>query len=171
MEDNVNLYEQGLEEFPVSDVILGNLMMILQIALGTIAGWFVYPIAALIYLVTAVSMVYIVLRWMVCTHCYYYGKRCALGWGKLSALFFKKKNITQFSTCTGIKIAPFFYPLLAIIPLIFATVALIQELTPMRIAILTLLLFISIYSGAISRKKVCANCKMRLICPGSAAKG
>lgn len=45
-----------------------------------------------------------------------------------------------------------------------------KEYIKLLMLVLILLLLVSFYSGAISRKKACAKCKMRLICPGSAVK-
>jgi len=61
MKTEIKIYEQGLEEYPKVSIILGNLVMILWIALGTVACWFFYPLLAWIYLVFAVIMVGIVL--------------------------------------------------------------------------------------------------------------
>jgi hypothetical protein len=169
MKKDTQIYKQGLETFPLSRVIFGNSMMLVWIGLGTIACWFVYPVVAWIYLAAAIIMIFFVLRKLVCTNCYYYGKQCALGWGKISALFFNPGSIEQFSTCVGIKAAPITYGLLTLIPLVFCIVALVQEVTVIKAAVLVLLLAVSVYSGAISRKMACTNCKMRLICPGSAA--
>jgi len=170
MKTEIKIYEQGLEEYPKSGATLGNLVMILWIALGTIACWFFHPLAAWVYLVLAVIMVYIVLRKLVCTNCYYYGKWCSIGWGKLSALFFKKGNIEDFSTSIGIKLAPATYGLLSLIPIILIVISIIWQFTLTKMAVLLLLLLVSFYSGAIGRKKSCTNCKMRLICPGCAVK-
>lgn len=146
-------------------------MMLLWIALGAVACWFLYPLVAWLYLVFAIIMVFVVLRKMVCANCYYYDKWCCIGWGKLSALFFKKGEIENFPKSIGIKIAPLFYGLLTLIPIIFIVISIIQGFTISKILVLILLLLISFYSGMISRKKTCAKCKMRLICPGSAVKG
>ena len=169
MKKGVHIYKQGLESFPLSRVIFGNGMMLVWIGLGTIACWFIYPLVAWLYLAAALIMIFVVLRKLVCTNCYYYGKRCALGWGKVSALFFSPGSIDQFSTCAGIKAAPITYGLLTLIPLVLCIVALVQEATVLKTAVLVLLLAVSVYSGAIGRKQACINCKMRLICPGSAA--
>ena len=169
MKKDVRIYKQGLENFPLSRVIFGNSMMLVWIGLGTIACWFVYPLVAWLYLAAALIMIFVVLRKLVCTNCYYYGKQCALGWGKISALFFSQGSIEEFSTCAGIKAPPITYGLLALIPLVFCIMALIQEVTILKVAVLVLLLAVAVYSGAIGRKQACTNCKMRLICPGSAA--
>ncbi len=83
---------------------------------------------------------------------------------------FKKGDINEFSTSTGLKVAPITYGLLSLIPLILITISVIQDFTIFKIIVLLLLLLISFYSGAINRKKACSNCKMRIICPGSAVK-
>jgi len=170
MKTDIKLYEQGLEEYPKLGIIFGNFVMILWIILGTIACYFFHPLIALIYLVFAVIMIFLVLRKLVCTNCYYYGKWCPVGWGKLSALFFKKGSIEKFSTGLGIKLAPFTYGLLTLIPVVLIIISVIQKFDTSKIIVLILLILISFYSGAISRKKSCQNCKMRLICPGCAAK-
>ena len=170
MKTKVDIFEQGLEEHSKATIVLGNLIMILWIALGTIACWFLYPLVAWIYLAFAIIMVGIILRKLVCTNCYYYDKWCHMGWGKLSALFFKKGNIDEFNSGVGLKLAPLTYGLLALIPIIAIVISIVQEFTVSRIVVLLLLLSASFYSGTISRKKACACCKMRLNCKGCAAK-
>ncbi|MFC1902771.1 hypothetical protein ACFLX4_01720 [Chloroflexota bacterium] len=170
MTNEVKLYEPGLEQYPKASIILSNLVMVLWIVLGTIACWFLYPLAAWIYLAFAIIMVGIVLRKLVCTNCYYYDKWCYMGWGKLSALFFKKGNIDEFNSGVGLKLAPITYGLLALIPIIAIVISIVQEFTVSKIVVLLLLLSASFYSGTISRKKACASCKMRLNCSGCSAK-
>ena len=170
MKTGIRIYEKGLEGYPKSSIIFGNFMMMLWIALGTAACWFLYPIAAWIYLAFAIVMVGVVLRKFVCINCYYYDKWCSMGWGKLSALLFKRGNIEEFNKSIGLKLAPITYGLLTLIPLILIIISTIQNFTVYKIAVLVLLLLISFYSGAAGRKKTCAKCKMRLLCPGSAVK-
>ena len=167
---NIDIHEPGLERYPKSGVIIGNLLMVIWIALGTIACWFLIPIVAWIYLAVGVSMVWVVLRRLLCVNCYYYGKWCATGWGKLAAVFFKKGDVGKFSTSIGAKIAPITYGLLSIVPIIMLIVALIEQVSVQRIVVLVLLIGISAYSTVFNRRKTCVKCKMRLICPGCAVK-
>ena len=170
MSKEMKIYEQGAEEYPKPGIFLGNLVMIFWIALGMIGCWFLYPLAVWIYFAFAVIMIGFVLRKLLCTNCYYYGKWCCLGWGKLAALFFEEGNIENFNQSVGQKLAPATYGLLSLIPLILIAVSLFQEFTIFKIAVLILLLSISFYSGTVSRKKTCAVCKMRLVCAGCAVK-
>jgi len=168
--EEVKFYKQGLEEYPKSSIFVGNFLMMVWIALGTIACWLFYPLIAWIYLAFAVTMVGVVLRKLLCTNCYYYDSWCCIGWGKLSALLFKKGDIKQFNISIGQKLAPLTYGLLTIIPLILIVISIFQEFSISKIVVLIFLLLISFYSGAINRKKTCAKCKMRLICKGCAVK-
>lgn len=165
--ENLRLSEHGLEKYPASVISFSNLVMALWIGLGTLACWFFYPLAAWIYLPVAVLMVSVILRKLVCTNCYYYGKWCATGWGKLAALFFKQGSIENFSRSIGIKLAPPTYGLLSLIPIVLGVIAVIREFTMTKVSVLVLLFLVSFYSGAVSRRKSCRNCKMRIICPGA----
>jgi hypothetical protein len=166
----ISVYEQGLEEHSKRSIILNNLVMVLWIALGTISCWFLSPLVAWIYLGLGIVVVYIVLRRLVCTSCYYYDKWCGLGWGKLSALFFRQGDMSEFGSGIGLKLAPAVYGLLSLVPIILVIVAMVQRFSVPRLVVLVLLLMVSAYSGVISRKKGCINCKMRLMCPGCVAK-
>jgi len=90
--------------------------------------------------VYAVAMVYFVMRKLVCTNCYYYGKWCNMGWGKLAARMYKPGNIERFVECAGIKIAPFFYASLSLIPLVLGSIAIFLHFTWFQLVVLMLLL-------------------------------
>ena len=169
MGTEIKIYEEGLEEYSKANIIFANFMMLLWIILGTVVCWFFYPLVSWFFLVFAIIMVYVVLRKLVCTNCYYYNKWCSIGWGKLSVLFFKKGDIKNFNRSIGIKIAPMVYGLLSIIPIIFIIISIFQSFLMSKLVVLILLLLISFYS-VVSRKKSCSKCKMRIICPGSAVK-
>jgi hypothetical protein len=141
--------------------------MAIWIATGTAACWFLHPIIAWVYLAVALIMVGVVLRKLVCTNCYYYGKWCSLGWGKLAALFFKAGDMEKFSKSIGVKLAPPTYGLLSLIPIVLVIVSIVLEFTVAKIIVLAVLLLVSVYSAFLSRKRGCANCKMKLACPGS----
>jgi hypothetical protein len=170
MTQKKEIYKEGSDEFPVAKVVQGNLLMIIWILLGGIGCWLFHPLAAWIYLAVALVMVYVVLRRLVCTNCDYYGKRCALGWGKLSALMFRQGSIELFAGSIGVKLAPVTYGLLSLVPLVFIIISLVQGFAAVKVVVLVLLLLISVYSGGISRKMGCAQCRMKLICPGAASK-
>jgi hypothetical protein len=170
MQSKAVICEEGLEEYPRWLVITGNLLMLVWIGLGTAACYFFNPVAAWIYLAAAPLLVFVVLRKLVCTNCYYYGKRCASGWGKLAALMFRSGDIERFNDSAGIKLAGGLYGLLTLVPLVLGTVAAVRDFSVVKVVVLVALLLIGFYSGTIGRRKSCAQCKMRKYCRGSLAK-
>ena len=168
----LNLHEQGREGYPKSSIIKGNLAMAAWIALGTIACWFLTPLGALIFLAFSLIMVVVVLRKLLCTNCYYYDKWCSVGWGKLSALMFSRGDEEKFVNGTGQKLAPITYGIMTVVPVVFLVLSMFDGsgFLLSKVIVLLLLLAVSFYSSISNRKKGCSNCKMRLICPGSAVK-
>ena len=170
MEKEVRLNEKGFEKYPMSRIILGNIIMLLWLFIGTIAVWFISPLLAAGFLIVAIILVYIILRKVVCTNCYYYDKWCSMGWGKLAAALFKQGKIEEFNDSIGIRLAPVIYGLLTIFPIILIIISIVLLVDYYKIGVLVLLLFFAWYSSGISRKSACRNCKMNTSCKGSAVK-
>ena len=169
--DSLNMYEQGPEEAPGLRVFFSNFLFALWFAVGTFLCAALHPYIGLAYLIVAMSMVTVVMRKLVCTNCWYYGKWCSTGWGKLASLMFSKGDESKFRTSIGVRMAPAVYGLLALVPLVLGTIAVIisPEQREVRIAALVGLVAVTFYSGYIARKKTCSTCRMNEHCPGSAA--
>jgi hypothetical protein len=144
--------------------------VVIWFILGALACWYFYPILGLVYLIVAFVLVYVVLRRLVCVNCYYYDKWCGIGFGKLSAIMFKKGRIEAFPTSIGLKLAPATYGLLIIVPLVLLLVSIIQGFSWYKIIVSVLLLLVSVNSFGVGRRVLCSQCKMNMICPGSAVK-
>ncbi len=170
MTQDIKLSDSGKEQYPMSRIIIGNILIALWLIVGTVAVWFFSPVLATVYLIVAALSVYIILRKLVCTNCYYYDKWCSMGWGKIASALFKRGNIEQFNESIGLRLAPIVYGLLTIFPLIVVLVVLILEFDFYKLAVLVILLFFAVYSGSVSRKSACADCKMKTTCKGSAVK-
>ncbi|RPI76111.1 MAG: hypothetical protein EHM45_13890 [Desulfobacteraceae bacterium] len=169
-ESHINyLFEQGLEEFPLSRIILTNALMLLWIVLGTLACSFLNRVLAWAYAAAAILLILVIMRKIICSNCYYYNKWCSSGWGKLSAQLFSQGDVQKFSACVGVKSAPFFYGLLLLVPLTCGVIDLIQTFSLFKFGVLILLVLTAFYTGNINRKKACINCKMKWICPGGKA--
>jgi len=153
---------KGIEEYPLKTVIVNNLGMLFWIFAGAFGVWLSFPPLFIPYLLFSLIFVYIVLRKLVCTNCYYYNKQCALGWGKLSAFFFKKGKIEDFNK--GARFAPFVYAVVAGLPI------LLLLLNPFSLERALVLVFLILFSAFTlrNRKNTCSNCKMRNICIGAA---
>ncbi len=168
--DTKKLYEKGLEEYPKSDIIGQNIFLAIYFAVGALGMYFLQfsgiPILSVLYLVFIVAMVGFVLRKHVCTSCYYYGKWCNTGWGKLSCRLFKKDS---GNPRLGGKLAGVIWMSATIIPIVGMIVSLVLNFSMTVLGVLVLFIILSGVHFTV-HKKSCAQCKMRYICSGSTAK-
>jgi len=144
--------------------------MAVLVGAGTIACWLISPVLGGLYLAFSLVMIYVVLRRLVCTRCYYYGKRCGAGWGRLAAVMFSRRRPEEFNENAGIRLAPAVYGLVMLLPLGALGVLLARGATTSLLVLLAVILGIGFYSAGPGRKRACAACKMRLFCKGSMAK-
>ena len=104
-----------------------------------------------------------------CTDCYYYGKTCAFGKGRLSSLFFKKGSPERFSAMkiTWKDIVPDF--LLFIIPVLAGILLLIQGFSLTILILVIVLLLLGFMGNALVRGQLaCKYCRQReLGCPAT----
>lgn len=170
MEKSVQLYDEGLEKYPLRDVILGNATFAALLAAGTASCWLISPVFGVAYLVVFAALTYGLLRRLTCTRCYYFGKRCGSGWGLLSSACFSRRPLEEFNESPGVKLAPLVYGLMMLVPLIALAVLISQHATTTLLVLLAFLLAMAFHSSGPGRRRSCSACKMRLFCKGSAAK-
>ena len=160
----------GKESFPLSWIIGENL---LYLAMWLLAGYLIWPIwmpfglpfLTIIWTVLVVA-IQILLKKHNCSGCYYYGKLCHLGWGKISSAMFKQDG---GNPKTGMKLSLFYIispPVIFLTSLIFA---IIKNPTWVYWFVLVLFVILNVASFQV-RKKGCILCVIKESCPGSAAK-
>ncbi|NPV60454.1 MAG: hypothetical protein HPY75_12460 [Actinobacteria bacterium] len=102
-----------------------------------------------------------------CVHCYYYGKACAFGKGRLSALFFKRGDPGRFSgkRITWLSMIPDI--LVGLVPIIAGIIVLVRGFSwTVLVAMISVLLLATAGSGAVRNSLACRHCRQReLGCP------
>ncbi len=165
------LYREGLEEYPLGWVIGQNIFFLVYFGIGFIGMLplkiYGFPIISVLYALFLIIMPLFVLRKHLCTHCYYYGKLCSTGWGRLSALMFKK-NSGNYQLV--VKLAGITWMLATAIPIVGIILALVLDYSPSNLIFLILFVLLTPVNF-VSHKKACEKCKMRFICAASMAKG
>lgn len=161
------LFEEGLENFSLKTVVTENILFLFWILLGSYLCATLSKVVGWTYMIYGFSMVIVFMRILVCKNCYYHGKWCHSGWGKLSALYCKQGEITRFGCGAGGAIIPIFYGSMALIPIILAVITLIKSFSLLILGILVLFIPVVALSSTILRKKACVQCKMKNLCPGS----
>ncbi len=153
------------EDYPYWIIIISNL---LQLTIYTIGIIIIKPLGIIwvLFYLTYIAFFEIRLLRKSCVNCYYYGKRCAFGKGKLCSLFFKKGNPENFAgNFTWKDLLPDM--LVAIIPLIIGIVMLIINFNWLLLSLIILLfLLVSTGNGFVRGSLACKYCKQReLGCP------
>lgn len=166
------IYKDGIKCAKSSYALFENLLIIIQISLG---AYILHPIAVAQtpwastgYVIFAILMLGFVLRKHLCTKCYYYGKLCHCGWGILASKLYKKDSGNYK---LGGSLAGLTWGLIMLVPIIGAVYLYLSHAIciyfwwPFYGGFLFLVI-INLYL----HKKDCQKCKMRYVCPGSAAK-
>ena len=85
----------GYDNYPVSTVIVSNALSLLIYCTGL---FLVYQFGLIPAVLFALYLMVLEIRVISshCVDCWYYGKTCAFGKGKISALFFKKGSPERF---------------------------------------------------------------------------
>lgn len=120
------------------------------IVLGALACGFIHPIIGWSFLLLVSVIVYYALRKRGCKTCYYC-KTCTLGFGKLPDLFFYK-NGTENVDIMGLRMFPFVYILMSLLPAIMVVISILAQFSVLKIIILILLIIFSLFSGIVRRE-------------------
>ncbi len=160
----------GREAYPFFSIALENLVVVGGWLLATYLFWPVWQPAGIPVLgigwLLLVLVIQILLKKHNCSGCYYYGKWCHLGWGKIAAVLFEPDS---GNSKVGEKLALFYVlspPTILVTSLLFL---IFGHPTPAYWGVWGLYL-LSIAISFPLRKKGCRQCALRSVCPGSAVK-
>jgi hypothetical protein len=154
------------ENYPCWIMLISNAV---SIAICLIGAYIIYQLGILWLILYLLYILGLEIRLMKhsCVNCYYYGKFCAFGKGKLSSLFFKKGNPKDFikRKITWKDILPDF--LVSIIPILAGIILLILDFSwPILLSIIILVILTSVGNGFVRGSLACKFCKQRKIgCP------
>jgi hypothetical protein len=156
------------ESYPLGSVVLSNVVSLSIYGLGFFilfrSGW----ILAILYLIFIFSLEIRLIK-NHCTACYYWGKTCGFGKGRISSLFFKKGDASKFcgKQMTWKDMIPDM--LVFLFPFLGGIVLLIIQFDYLVLISLLVLLFLTFPgNGYIRGKLTCPFCKQReLGCPAN----
>jgi hypothetical protein len=158
--------DPSYENYPARVVLASNL---LTFAIYVIGAFIVSQLGLIPLFVFILYILLLEIRLVKghCVSCYYYGKACAFGRGRVSCLFFRKGNPEDF---TGMSIR--WYDLLPdflafIVPIIVGLGLLVIHFDVILLAvIIVLFVLITFGNGMVRGQFACKYCKQReLGCP------
>lgn len=152
---------QCYENYPSWIVVITNLF---SLSIFFIGGFVIYQLGLVWLIIYIGYLLFLEIKLLSghCPNCYYYGKTCAFGKGRISSCFFKKGDPAKFieKKITWKDIVPDF--LVTIIPVIAGIILLVKDFNWL-ILILLIILFILGFSGnALIRGQLsCKFCKQK----------
>jgi len=135
------------KEYLKSELVFGNLAIILWICLGAFSCALFYPLTAVLFFGLAAYLVFYELGKHGCVTCYYC-KTCTVGIGKLPELFFRQAGTANVNR-RALKLFPFVYLLLSALPVTLIVISFFQEIAVYKVALLAAVLAFSLYTGII----------------------
>jgi hypothetical protein len=154
------------KNFPLRIVILCNLLPLLIYATGAyiLSGFGI--LISVAYLLYCFTMEFRVLK-LGCVNCYYYGKMCGTGKGKLCSLLFKQGDPRKFAETeiSWAEMLPDF--MVAIFPLIGGIVLLVMNFSWSLLAMLIFMALLYFWGNSLIRGPImCKHCQQKIIgCP------
>lgn len=156
----------GYERYPLGTVVAANAVSLAIYGIGLALMARHGPWPALVY---AASCVWVELRVLTrsCRNCWYYGRRCGFGKGRLCALFFSRGEPAAFlrDDISWRDLVPDFA--VGLLPVIAGAVLLVRGFSWTLLSLVLLLLFLSTAGNALVRGVlVCRHCRQRALgCP------
>jgi hypothetical protein len=151
------------DNFPAWMALLAVLLTLLIYAIGALILAGFNSVIAILYLLYCLWIELRVLQ-RSCVNCFYYGKTCGLGRGKLCSVLFKKGDPQLFAAdeISWAAILPDF--LVFIIPLVGGIILVVIEFTWLLVALLALFAILAFGGTAVIRGSfACKHCKQREI--------
>ncbi len=154
------------EKYPWHQVFITNTLSILIYTLGVVILQHVNWVVAGLYLIYIFILEIRLLKYH-CPDCYYYGKVCAFGKGRISRLFFKKGNPDKF-ICRTFSVKDLIPDILVFaFPAIAGIILLFTDFQWYILASLVGLIILNFSGNAWVRGQIaCKNCRQKdLGCP------
>jgi hypothetical protein len=154
------------ENYPARVVLLSNLLSVAIYVIGALLMAGLGPWSLTVYIVYCLWMEIRLLR-QGCMDCYYYGKRCAFGRGRLCALLFRQGDPQRFAQkqISWSNLLPDFA--VSLLPAVAAIIQLVTDFRWVTLVLLVVLLVLTFQGNAIVRGSfACLHCRQRQIgCP------
>ena len=134
-------------DFTRQFLVYGNLTLLTWMLLAFLGTWLYNQILGYVVLVLTAMSIYLILRRLGCSSCYYC-KACTKGFGRLAGAFFGTGFTKQNSVGNRIGFVGFIYFLLAPLPAALLVVSTIHVFSLAKILVLVCLIPIAAYSFA-----------------------
>jgi hypothetical protein len=156
---------EKLENYPFKIICVSATLTIISYFLGTLVFYVINPFLALVFLLLAISTIVVSMK-LRCTHCYYFGKYCNFGLGKLTAKFFNKGDPDEFSSSNKVVPTAILSFGTMILPVIAGIGLIILDFSLVTLSLLLIYIVFGILPNFFVRGNFCDKCVQgQLGCP------
>jgi hypothetical protein len=141
---------RNIRDYSKTELVFGNLTIILWISLGAVSCALFNLWVGLGFFILSAFLIFYELGKHGCVTCYFC-KTCTIGMGKLPDLFFKQGGTANVNQ-RALKLFPFVYALLTVVPVVLVVFSVVEEFVVFKLALLAGLLAFSVYVGVARRK-------------------
>jgi hypothetical protein len=119
-------------------------------------------VLAIIYIIYSMIALTLILPLSRCVSCFYHGKPCNTGWGKVAAYLFKKGDESKYVDHYNYAI---FLHLLWLVPLLVAFLQLVRRRDIWVLVIFVAYILVLFVEKVVLKKLCCKRCHQREFCP------
>lgn len=154
-----------LESFPAITIVLGTMITITSVFLGAAVIFFFDLVFSMVYVGLYVVMTILNVRFR-CNFCYYCGKRCPSGMGKLVKKEYLSRYNREFNNPVNYGLVGVFSFAMMILPIVIGIIALFLNFVIIQLVVLIFYCIVSFVPNAFLKGDRCKKCKQgKLGCP------
>lgn len=157
------------ENYPLKIVALSLVIAVFSYLIGAVILIQLIPFGLIIgvgYLVLCAVNIIVTLKFR-CIYCYYYGKTCYMGLGRLAKAFFKQGDSKDFKNPKNLVPAALFSFAILLIPIIGAIISMVIRYTLLVLFLFIIYIMVAFVPNLFLKKNLhCKYCKQgELGCP------
>ncbi|WP_455463327.1 hypothetical protein [Candidatus Hodarchaeum mangrovi] len=154
-----------VESYSIQAVCSTASLTIISYALGILLLWIFHPIFGILYFLLCISSLIVSMK-LRCCYCYYYGKLCNMGLGKVASRFFKKGQPIEFQNPKKVIPTAIISFGTLLIPLGFGIILIFLDFSLIPILLTLSYIGVAILPNFIIRGHTCEQCMQSgLGCP------
>ena len=159
------------DTYPKHVIIIRWIILMVAFALGIYILADIKDLLGVVYVIYSLTALTLILPLSRCVSCFYYGKACNTGWGKVAAYLFPK-GMNHMAHTKGDEskyIEHYNYAILLhllwMVPLLAAFFQLLRKRNMLVLIIFLAYLVILLLEKVVLKKLACLRCRQREFCP------
>jgi hypothetical protein len=150
------------DTYPKYVVVLRWIVLGAAFALGVYILTSIKQVLGIAYVIYSLIALTFILPLSRCAHCFYHGKLCNTGWGKVAAYLVAKGDESKYVKYYNYAI---FLHLLWMVPLLASFFQLLRGRELKSLIIFVAYLFVLLIEKVFLKRLGCIRCRLREICP------